>query len=479
MKDTFSVKPRISILNQEHVDMIHSLSLQILDSAGIRIDSDQVLQLLENKIGKGSIDGKQVRFPREIINWAIDVAPDAIDIYQRDGEHAFTLGEDQTRFGAGVTTLYYMDPSSNDLISFQRRHMQEGVRLGNCCKNLDVLSTLGVLHDYAPQFADLYATLEMISNTTKPMVILISASDSFPWVLDMVEQLHGDLYAKPFILPYLNPITPLLINQHTTDKMQVAIQRQLPIIYSSYGMLGASTPITLLETIALLNAEALAGLTIAQVIREATPVILGPMPAFFDMKTMVSYYDPLSMLLNLVFAEMMEHYRIPHCGTSGSTTGWLPDIVSSGEMMMNQITSLTGKVGLAPFVGSLLDGKVFSPVNMVHADEIIANARRFAAGFSQDPDHIALEEIFKAGPGGSFLSTERTLDLFRTMIREDEVFPRLGLEKWQESGSPKYGDLLKERTLDLLKSMKPPNDHDDLLVRGEEYIKQHSSDLRP
>jgi trimethylamine--corrinoid protein Co-methyltransferase len=257
--------------------------------------------------------------------------------------------------------------------------------------------------------------------------------------------------------------------------MLVAIKRQLPFIFSSYGMLGASTPITLIDTLSLLHAELLAGLTLTQLLKEGSPIILGPMPAIFDMKTMVSYYDPLSMVLNLAFAEMMAYYRIPHCGTSGSTTGWDPDIVSASEMMMNQLSSLMGKVGLAPFIGSLHDGKVLSPLNMVHADEIISQALRFSKGFHLEINDTALHEILQVGPGGSFLSTDRTLDLFRTVTRESEIFPRWGLEKWQEVGKPQYIEILRARTLDLINTLEPPTDYEDLIRRGEELIDRYTS----
>jgi len=197
------------------------------------------------------------------------------------------------------------------------------------------------------------------------------------------------------------------------------------------------------------------------------------------MQTMVSFYDPLSMLLNLAFAEIMAHYKIPHCGTSGSTTGWGADIVAAGEMLMNQITSLMGKVGLAPFVSSTHDGKVFSPVNMVHADEIIAQARRFSEGFRLETSEAAFQEILQVGSGGSFLGTDRTLDLFRTVTKQSDIFPRWGLEKWQELGKPQSLDLLRERTLDLLSTLDPPTGYDDLVGRGEELIKSYAAKLTP
>lgn len=477
MTDPSFAKPQISVLRQAQIERIHDLSLQVLEKVGVHLDSEQYLHLLEKKLGKGQIQGEKVHLSPDIVEWAIEVAPTTIEIFNRKGDSAFNLGHDRIRFGAGVTTLFYMEAATDEINPFQRQHMREATRLGDVLTSFDVLSTLGVLHDFPPHLADLYGTLEMFANTTKPLVILVSEANAFPSVLDMLEELHGDLHSKPFILPYFNPITPLLINQSTADKMLVAIERQLPFIFSSYGMLGATTPITIVDTLILLNAEMLTGLTLTQLIRKGAPIILGPLPAYFDMKTMLSYYDPLSMLLNMAFTELMAYYRIPHCGTSGSTTGWGPDIVSASEMMMNQVTSLIGKVGLAPFASCLFDSKVLSPVNMVHADGIIAKARRFSEGFSTQTDESALQELFQVGPGGSFLTTERTLALFRTTIQKSDIFPRWDLEKWQELGEPNYVDLMKEHTLNLLTTLDTPGDYEDLVQRGEEFIQNYSKTL--
>ena len=48
--------------------------------------------------------------PPELVESAIRSAPPSIEIFTRTGEPAFHLGVDRTRFGAGVTNLYYQDP---------------------------------------------------------------------------------------------------------------------------------------------------------------------------------------------------------------------------------------------------------------------------------------------------------------------------------------------------------------------------------
>jgi trimethylamine--corrinoid protein Co-methyltransferase len=393
-----------------------------------------------------------------------------VDIYDRRGSRAFRLGQDRARFGIGVTTLTYQDPETDLVVPFSRQHMQTAVRLGSALASFDVISTVGVPRDVPVKESDLYATLDMMANTLKPLVLLVSDEGRFPDVLDLLEHLHGDLATRPFVIPYLNPISPLVLNAGTVDKMWRAIERGLPVIYSNYGMAGASTPITLDGTLVLLNAELLAGLVMAQLIKQGTPVILGSLPAFLDMRTMANFYDTTSYLLNLACAEMMAHYHVPHCGTSGSGIGWGPDLVAGGHQWINHLLSCIGKVGLAPFVGDTLGSKAFSPALLVCADEVIAQARRFARGFDMKAGKASLREIAAAGPGGSFLASENTLATYRSATYQSGFFDNLSLEAWQAQGCPRAIDRLRRYTRELLDGLDAPDDHDDLLARGQTFI---------
>jgi trimethylamine--corrinoid protein Co-methyltransferase len=470
MADECAVRPRLQVLSEAQAAEIHRRSLDLLSTVGVRVDSEAARRLLAHATGARVADNNRFCIPGEWVEWALRTAPSGVDIYSRRGNLACQLGQDKTRFGVGVTTLYYQEPGTDRVVPFARKHMKTMVRLGNALSSLDVISTVGVLHDVAPGEADLYAALEMTANTVKPLVMLVSDENSFPDVLDLLEYLHGDLATHPFVLPYVNPISPLVLNEGTVTRMQIAIERGLPVIFSSYGMAGATTPITPEGTLTLLNAELLAGLTLAQLMREGTPVILGSLPAFFDMRTMTSFYDTVSYLLNLACAEMMARYRLPHCGTSGSGIGWGPDLVASGHQWANHLLSCIGTVGLVPFVGDVLGSKAFSPVLMVYADEVIAQARRFAEGFSLAEMDVALQEAAAVGPGGSFMMSDRTLGRFRDAYYRSGFFENLSLEAWQAQGCPQAVDRLRELTSSLLQRLEAPDDHADLVARGESFI---------
>ena len=461
--------PRLTLLSEEQKAQVHQYALRILSRTGVRVDSPGVLRFLEQKLGTKA-EADVLRLPTEVVEEAIHTAPKVIEVYDRIGNPVFRLGDDQLRFGIGVTALFYQDPLTDDLTPFTRRHMQDMVRVGSALPHYDVISTVGIVQDVPVAQTDLYASLEMIANTTKGLVLLVSDETQFPAVLDMFETLHGDLAARPFVLPYFNPVSPLVVNEGTADKLKVAVERGLPVIYSNYSMAGASTPLTPAGTLALLLAELLAGLTISQLIRPGAPISLGMLPVYFDMKTMMNFYDPQSVLINLACAEMMAHYGLPHTGTSGSGTGWGMDLIAADTYWLNALSFSLTKGGLAPFIGDTLGSKAISPLTIVHVHEIIDQARRFAHGFQLDDAHAVLDEIDAIGPGGHFLTTPSTLARYKTGYYTSPLYPHWSMETWLLERQPAAQQVLRERTVALLRDSPAPADHNDLLARGLAFI---------
>jgi trimethylamine--corrinoid protein Co-methyltransferase len=451
--------------------LIHEASLKVLEKTGVIVESQRARDVFARGKRNVRISEVNVTFEKEIVEWAIAAVPATYDVFNRSGEKVFTLGDGPTRFGNGVTNLFYQDPATDEISPFSRNHMELGVRLAESLPEYDVISTLGVLRDLDPSVADLYAVLEMIANSTKPLVLLISDEKLFPQVLQLIEVVHGEVGNRPFIIPYLNPVTPLKINEGTSDKLLDSIDHGIAAIYSNYGMAGMSTPITPAGALTFLNAELLAGVVLSQLAREGAPIICGSLPAYFDMKTMVDFMDMQSFLINLGCAEMMAHYKIPHAGTSGSGEGWSADLLAAGVNWTNHLTSLMGKSGLAPFVGSGLNSKCYMPTQTVFANDVIAQARIFAAGFPVDEQSAGADEIvYEMQENKHFLTAESTLACYQHAYFQG-VFPRISLERWEELKHPRMEQLLRDRTIELLENQEPPDDHDEVIRKGEEFLK--------
>jgi len=465
------ITPRLTLLKQDQLERIHADSLKVLSNVGIRVDSKRARQIFSDAIGPNSVQGDSVRIPEELVAYALKAAPDSVNLYNRNGDLVIHQAE-KAHFGIGVTALFYQHPETDNVEPFSRKHMEISVRLADRLNSFDFITTPGILQDIPPNVSDLFAVLEMTANTTKPLAILISARDELPVALDLLETLHGDLTSKPFIVPFFTPITPLVMDRDTMDKMLVTIERGLPFIYLNYGMVGATTPITPAGTLTLLNAELLAGLTLSQLIKEGTPIIPGYIATFMDMKSSGNFYDSHSYLIELACADLMSFYRLPHIGTSGSTMGYGADIIAAGHQWLNHIVRLIGKGGLAAFVGNNFGGKVFSPNVIVFANEVIAQARRFAQGFEMDDSGDIFEEIAKTGPGGNFLTSDLTYHRFSKAYFQSEIFPQLTLEDWQARGCPQADALLRRYTAEIISGLKAPDDHAELMAKGLEFIRK-------
>lgn len=472
-----SVRPRLQLLTPEQMNAVHQYSTKILETTGIKVESKTALGIFK-KSDAAKVSNDVVTIQRELVNHAIEVAPSSIAIHDKAGDVAFHLGEqqgDETFFGIGVTNTYFQAIEGGQVEPFTREHMQHSAKLGDLLGNYDMVSTLGIPSDAAADKLDLYATLDMYANTSKPLVLLILDGLNVNKVFDMLSFLHGDISSKPFCIPYLNPITPLVLNASTTDKMIAAIHAQLPIMYSNYSMYGGSSPVTEGGSLALLNAELLAGLVFSQLIKEGSKMILGSLPAAFNMKTMGSHYTPASYLLNLACAEMMRFYGLPHCGTSGSGNGWGEDLLASGDLWMNHLTSCIGKIGCAPFVGGNFDSMAFSPSTVILSHHIIGEARKFARGFVLNDETVDTAGIAAVGHGGDYLTSEQTLASLSQLRKEDPVWPSLSLESWRQQGKPEAKTFLLDYTKEIYaKAIRESTLNADVVERGERYIETGS-----
>jgi trimethylamine:corrinoid methyltransferase-like protein len=110
------------------------------------------------------------------------------------------------------------------------------------------------------------------------------------------------------------------------------------------------------------------------------------------------------------------------------------------------------------------------PTQTVYANDVIAQARFFAQGFPVDERTVGADEIiYEMKENGHFLMSESTLAVYQNAYFQG-IFPRISLEKWEELGNPRMEQLLRDRTVELLSNQEPPEDHDELIRRGEEFL---------
>lgn len=471
-----NVRPKLQLLDQEQINEVHGYSIRILENTGIEVESKAALQIFAKSDGV-KIKNNVIFINGELVNHAIKQAPSNIEVFNKSGNHAFHLGKNQgseTHFGIGVTNTWFQEIDDSRVELFTRKHMQHTSKLGDMLENYAMVSTLGIPSDVAVEKSDLYSALDMSSNTSKPMVLLITGNNKINGVFELLSFLHGDISTKPFCIPYVNPITPLVLNRSTTDKIIASIEYDLPVMYSNYSMYGGTSPATEGGSLTLLNAELLAGLVFGQLVKEGSKMILGSLPAAFNMATMGSHYTPTSYLLNLACAEMMNYYEIPHCGTSASNNGRGADLLASGNLWLNHLSSCIGKIGCAPFVGGNFDSMAFSPATAVLSNQIIGEVRKFNKGFALNDETVNLREIHNVGHGGDYFTSEQTLASLHEFSNSGSIWPSLSLDTWKEQNMPTAEKELIDYTKDLYsKAVKASEESIDTIKKGEVYIENH------
>jgi len=102
---------------------------------------------------------------------------------------------------------------------------------------------------------------------------------------------------------------------------------------------------------------------------------------------------------------------------------------------------------------------------------------RLHNGFQLDDENSAVAEIFKVGPGKSFLNQPSTLKNYKTGYYVSGVYPRYSMEKWMDAGQPPARQVLRQKTQDLMASAPAPEEYAEFIAKGEEFIKQRFHDI--
>jgi len=96
---------------------------------------------------------------------------------------------------------------------------------------------------------------------------------------------------------------------------------------------------------------------------------------------------------------------------------------------------------------------------------------RVANGFQFDTENITLKEIKEISPDKSFVTAPTTLKKYKTGYYINPIFPRWNMEKWVEAGQPHAQKWLRDYAIEFLKDLPVPEDYEELIRKGEEFIR--------
>ncbi len=466
--------PQFSLFTCDQCEAVHHASLEILRRTGVRVDHPRALALLRETDAVIS-DGNLVRFPAGLVEWALTGPPSRIALCKRGGsEVAIRMEGREVAFGTGSACPNYLDPASGQHRPFTEADIIACVRLVEALPELDFCMSMGLPSDLDPRapYRDEFAL--MLENTTKPVVFTLGSRAENEAIVAMAAAAAGGedaLRLNPTLLGYGQPTTPLLHGEDSTDKLIFMAEAGLPIVHQASPMMGGSAPMTMAAALALGNAELLSGLVIHQLVRRGAPFVYGCGLHHMDMRTTIAVYGaPEFELARAAVTEMARYYNLPHYGYAGYTDSCVVDEQAASDATSSILVALLSGQHLVHDIGYVEAGLTESPEMIVLCADIIGRLRHFTGGITLNRDAFALDLIHEIGPGGSYLTTEHTLNHFRDFW-QPTLYSRLRLNDWAKRGSKRLGDRLREKTLALMARARTPELPANVLAEIE-YIRQ-------
>ncbi len=452
-----SDRPLLRVLTDEKIERIHEATLEILETVGVKVSRASAREMMAD--AGCSVDDDIVKVPRKLVEDSLASAPKRVTVYNREGEEALYLGSDAGYTNTGYTPLEFFDIDTGERRDYTLDDFRLVARVADALPNVDVIGQPGVVRPTAENPLEVINHLEfeaMLTNTSKPLYALVADGPILSDCYDMAEAVavaNGakDLGERPFVLPMLNPISPLVYHDDTIDKLIVSVDRGAPVICGPMPISGGTAPATMAGTIALSNAESLFGLVMSQVRRKGAPYVMITFAATMDMQTGDVAFGPEVALLHGACLEMGHHYGVPISGgwAAGGFRGTLDSESGLYQMMGAMLTALSGgNAGIGVGGGSSIEACVLS-------DEVIGMMSGLVKGVAVDDDSLAVDVIRDIGPGGgTFLGHPHTFRHFKDYWRPT-LIPRQSYEDWEADGKKTAMDRVQTRLREIMSTHQP------------------------
>lgn len=447
--------PRFRKLSDDQIERLHHASLEILDRTGVCLYEPEAVALLQKK-GLKVEEGNRVRIPPGLVEWALSIAPKRTVICDRNGRRVMPLERNNVFFGPGSDCPNVIDVRTGERRRGTLQDIVDATRVCDALPNIDFLMSFCIASDIPAEVSDRYQMRAMLMNSTKPILFVTT---EFPGCVDaiaMAEAVAGgeeELRRNPICALYINVTSPLRHNQEALQKLLFMAEKGLPTTYTPVVLRGVNGPVTAAGAIALANAGELAGLVIAQLKREGTPVILtGGVNDMLDMRTTVdAYADPNNRVM---LVELAHRYGLPIFGLAGCSDSKVPDEQAAAEAAFSIILEALAGAGMAHDVGYLEGGMTNSIEQIVICDELIAYTKQFMKGLEVNEETLALDLIDELGPHGDWMGTDHT----RRHYRKDwypKLFDRRPYDDWLAAGGKTLRQRARERALKILETHHP------------------------
>jgi trimethylamine--corrinoid protein Co-methyltransferase len=453
-----TLHPKIRMLSDEQIQTIHHTSLDILTRTGIVMKNEAGRQLL---LDAGAWEtGERIKVPEHLIMEAIASAPSRIPMHNRLGQLTMPLEGDNVFFGAGSDCPFTIDLETGERRPGTADDVERIARLCDDLDQIDFIMCMATPSDVPTMDHYLHSFVRMIRGSVKPNLYTANDRRDMEDIYRIACAVAGgeeELRERPFLLHYAEPISPLLFNDESVDKLLFCAEKGIPVTYVPSPNTGGGGPITLAGALALGNAECLVGLLLGQLVRRGAPFLYGLNTAAMDMKsTIVSYGAPEWPLGMAAWTDLCRHYGLPVWGAAGATDSKVVDAQAGIEAAISIMTAFLCRCNLNHDVGYIEYGSTSSMEMLVIADEIIRDVRYIMGGVEISERTLAREAIHRAKPGGGFLADDHTLDNWKWAQWRPLLIDRMRYDRWVKQGRKDMTARANERAKQILAEHEVP-----------------------
>jgi trimethylamine---corrinoid protein Co-methyltransferase len=208
-------------------------------------------------------------------------------------------------------------------------------------------------------------------------------------------------------------------------------------VITPFTLAGAMAPVSLAGALTQQHAEALAGVTLAQLVKGGAPVVYGAFTSNVDMRSGApAFGTPEAFKAAVASGQLARRVGLPW-RSSGVSTSNTSDAQGGYETMMNLFGALLGGANMIIHAAGWLESGLSASYEkfILDVDMLQMIAESFQP-IDTAASEIGLEAIAAVNPGGHFFGTDHTLQRFRSAFYEPIVFDRSNFEQWVEAGSP-------------------------------------------
>jgi trimethylamine--corrinoid protein Co-methyltransferase len=446
----FRCKNPYEILSADEIEKIHVGSLEVLEETGISVADRRSRQILEDGGCQVDHETERVKFPPDLVQWAIDQCPDRFTLRARNPELSLDLGGDLVYF-ASFPGFTWLDPETQ---TRREASVDDCAMLVRLCDALPMVHTLcqpvAHLGDKPPEVELEWVHAIELRNTDKT-IMGTAFGGSSKWLVKMVEvcdqqTLGGICIASPLVIP--------------ADQAQGILdyaESGNPQLILSGPSKGATGPATMAGTLVLQNVEILGGTVLAQLANPGCGVMYMGYATPMDMRfgTMASGSAEVGIMA-VATAQLARYYGMPSGVFFPMTDAKTPDPQAVYEKHLQTFLCATAGVNYIMPLGGLDNEGTHSPVQMVIDNEICRMVGKVLEGIQVDEERLAIDLIKEVGPvPGNYLKTEHT----RQHWQEEYLIPEVGVREefntWVMSGSKGVVERATEIARQLMDTHQP------------------------